>query len=478
MAGPNDDITDGTYVNPNSTSWGGKAPDSPMSHYNGPTYNDEYGIPTPYGGADWTKAVNDAQQTSGQAVDVARYRDLGQQAQGRSAPIIQYGDAYQNLGNSNDALGESANLRNYALDTRNAQGDALRLQAQAAYGNAPSQAQMLGRNLIDQSLQAQLAGASSARGGAMAQAAAMRQASQGAASMQQQGVNNLSALRAQEMATARDAYQQGAYGIRAQDYQGSAMANAAAGQYGQNAAQYAQMQQQQALLEMQQRQLNDSGQQFYEGLGWNTNNAALNAGMNNAGNAMQGDMNRQQIAMQQQQANQQFWAAMASAGSTVAAGAITRRASGGPVDAGKPVLVGEQGPEIIVPQGKATVLPAHHPASITMAQAAQLRAQADALEASMRQQLAAGPSAQPRQAPQMAQAAMVMPPGQNYSAMPAREPNMSMAAAGPEMSVPPPERLYGGREDPYTADPYYVPLDHAQPTWGGLLSGGREDPYR
>lgn len=507
MAGPNDDITQGTYVNPDSTSWGGKAPDAPIDHYQGPMGVDQYGIPTPTGGRDaWLAAQRAARETSGQAIDVARYRGMGEAAMSRDAPQLNYGYAnnalgwsQRNLESSNNTLGEAAQSRAYALQSRADQLDALSLQRNAAYGNAPSQAQALGRNLIDQSLQAQLAGAASARGGGMAQAAAMRQAAQGAASMQQQGTNSLAALRAQEMAQARDSYQQGAYGIRAQDYVGSQMATASAGQYQQNAgqytqnaAQYAQMEQQRALLEMQQRQLNDSNQQFYEQLGWNTNNAQLQAGLGQQSVAMQGDMNRQNVAMQQQAANQQFWAAMAGAGATVGAGVLTRRASGGPVDGGKPVLVGEKGPEIIVPQGKGNVLPAHHPASITMAQASSLRRQADALEASMRNQLAAGPSASvPRNRsismppvviddapePSASMGRVAMMPGQNYSAMPSPGQDMSPRSAGPDMSTPPPERLWGGREDPYTADPYYVPLDHAPPTWGANLSGGRDDPY-
>lgn len=100
---------------------------------------------------------------------------------------------------------------------RGSQTDSLAMARAAAMGQQPSQAQLLGRNMLDQGLQAQLAGAASARGGPMQQAAAMRQAQQGAAAFQQQGTNNLAAMRAQEMATARDQYGQQAAGIRTAD---------------------------------------------------------------------------------------------------------------------------------------------------------------------------------------------------------------------------------------------------------------------
>jgi hypothetical protein len=38
---------------------------------------------------------------------------------------------------------------------------------------------------------------------------------------------------------------------------------------------------------------------------------------------------------------------------------LSKRAAGGPITAGQPVLVGERGPEIIVPGGNGTVIPNH-----------------------------------------------------------------------------------------------------------------------
>lgn len=192
---------------------------------------------------------------SGSAEDTNRYRGLGQAAAQRQA--------YQN---------DWSRANGYALqaqDARGSQMDALTLQQQAANGNAPSAAQSLSRNMLDQSLQAQMAGAASARGGSLAQAAAMRGASQQAMGMQQQGMNQIGALRAQEMAQARDAYSQGANAMRGQDF----------------AAQGLAQQQQQADMqsELAQRQMNQQAQMGYEQMGWNTQNAQLNASLQQYG---------------------------------------------------------------------------------------------------------------------------------------------------------------------------------------------------
>lgn len=122
------------------------------------------------------------------------------------------------------AAGVYRNQLDNAAAARGSQQDALGMMRSAAQGNAPSRAEMLGQNLIGQSLQAQLGGAASARGGALGQAAAMQQAQQGAAAFQQQGLNQLSGLRAQEMADARNAYMSGSTGMRGQDLSAADMA--------------------------------------------------------------------------------------------------------------------------------------------------------------------------------------------------------------------------------------------------------------
>lgn len=174
------------------------------------------------------------QSGADQAVD--KYQGLAGAAANRAAYQADYGQY-------NGAMKQSQGARG-------SQTDALGLQQQAAYGNAPSQAQLLGRNMIDQSLQAQMAGAASARGGSLAQAAAMRNAANGAAGFQQQGINQLSAMRANEMAQARDAYMGGASAMRSGDFQGASL--------------NLQQTQQQQQNEQFQRELNQKGQMGYD----------------------------------------------------------------------------------------------------------------------------------------------------------------------------------------------------------------------
>lgn len=122
----------------NKTAWGGYA--GGKIDPNGPDTPENY-------------APSGAQQ------DVNRYRGMGQAAAQRQA--------YQN---NFDAANSDRNNAAYA---RLNQQDAVRLQQQAAYGQAPSAAQQLSQNMLDQSLNAQMAGAASARGGSLAQAVAM-----------------------------------------------------------------------------------------------------------------------------------------------------------------------------------------------------------------------------------------------------------------------------------------------------------------
>ena len=360
-----------------NTAWGGQGVDPGITYQGGYTAPDASGIPSPADPAAW-KAYQDAQHAStGQAQAVNRYQNMGNAANLRYAPDIDYSGAqrYNNMAIDAQGMGN---------DVRGSQTDSLALARAAAMGQAPSQAEMLSRNMLGQSLQSQLAGAASARGGSMAQAAAMRQASLGAAAFQQQGMNSIGAMRAQKMANARDQYGQQAYGIRAQDY-------TLAGQNIQQSAQAAQQQQIQASLDMQQRQMNQADQQYYEGLAWNTNNAMLNAGLGQSAQAQQSMQFQQQMAMQQQQQQQQMIAAAIGGTATLGAGAITAGgqvaaanakannnsgggggggpttvgyADGGPVAPGQTILVGEQGPEVIVP-----AQPAQAPAAAPQAAA-------------------------------------------------------------------------------------------------------------
>lgn len=209
---------------------------------------------------------------SGREQDVNRYRGMGEAASQRQAYQVDTSNSSQ---------------------SRNAQATASALQYQAAMGNAPSQAELLGRNMIDQSLEAQMAAAASARGGALAQAAATRGAASRAAAQRQQGMNNLAALRAQEMATARQAFMQGATGIRGQDLSAAEM---------------------QMRSELAQRGLNQQAQMGYEGMGFNVNAAALQAGLNRKAIETGQAKFNQEMELQQQQSDRNFANGLLGAG--------------------------------------------------------------------------------------------------------------------------------------------------------------------
>ncbi len=229
--------------------------------------------------------------------DVRRYRGIASAYASQPTYKLDYGAANQSLGQATNTINTGKQTldlahgdRALAGQARGQQWQALGLQAQAAQGNAPSRAEILGRGLIGQSLNTQLAGASSARGGPLAQMAAQRQAQQGAAQFQQQGTNQLAALRADEMERARAQYQAGATGIRGQDYNAADQAGRMAATYGDLAGRQTTIGQTQAgmaegqgRMEMGQRELNQRGALDYERLGWDTNNAAANLGLGYAG---------------------------------------------------------------------------------------------------------------------------------------------------------------------------------------------------
>jgi hypothetical protein len=256
--------------------------------------------------------------------DVDRYRDMGAAANTRPAYQLNYGAANENLGYARDAYSAAGVHQLNAGDARRDQNEALALHKSAAMGAQPSRAEILGRGLIDQSLKAQVAGAASARGGPLAQMAAQRNAAQGAAGFQQQGTNQLSALRADEMERARAGYTSAATGIRGQDYQGSAEARGQGAGFAGIAGQQAQQEQAQGQLDFNQRQLNQQGQLNYEQLGWNTNNAALGAGLARSGMDQANYWNRITNERADEEIAQRDRAAAVQGGSTIGGALINK----------------------------------------------------------------------------------------------------------------------------------------------------------
>lgn len=285
-------------------AWGGQSAHYYRTPYTGGWHTSPGNpIPSPN-----DKAAYSASQhftPSGRQQDVERYRQMGQDAQGRGGINLNYGGA-------EDWFNKAQSDRTNAQVDRVFQNDALAKMRGAANGTAPSQAQLLGQNMIDRSLQAQMAGAAGARGGPLAQMAAQRQVANNAASFQAQGGQQLAAMRANEMADARNAYMQGASGIRAQDYQGAQQAMGAAGQQ-------AQMAQAQGQLTQQQRQLNQQAQMGYEGMAYDVNQNVFNAANNKAALAQQNSQFNKQMQQQQSQQNSQNTAAYVSSAAMLAA---------------------------------------------------------------------------------------------------------------------------------------------------------------
>lgn len=129
-----------------------------------------------------------------------------------------YADASYNYAQERAANADNERY-GYNQDTnasRAEQGNSLGMLRDAAMGKAPSRAELLSRHQMDQAASAQNSLAASARGPA-ALAMAQQQAAGNTARSMSDISANTSAMRADEMARARDAYMSGASGMRGQD---------------------------------------------------------------------------------------------------------------------------------------------------------------------------------------------------------------------------------------------------------------------
>lgn len=187
--------------------------------------------------------------TSGAARDAGRYQDMGQDPLYTSGPQI-----------DQTASDESRGLSMGGID----------LLKNTAEGTSPSVAEQLGTKMGQDAANGVTSMGASVRGGAMARAAAGRQAQAQGTLIQGQQRQANAATRAGEMAGARGAYLGAASGQRGEDL-GEATSQAQLNE-GQNAA-------------------NDQREAFYEGLAQNTKNSELShelgrtAEQDNASNA-------------------------------------------------------------------------------------------------------------------------------------------------------------------------------------------------
>jgi hypothetical protein len=310
----------------------------------------------PFGSAAWNgnNGVSDGQNgvvigTNGAAQDVRRYQGMGEAASSNPAPQANYGQADQYLRQGQQRLGLVGADRLQAMQARDQQMQAMGLTAAAAQGRGQSQATMLGQQQAMQAHQAAQAAAASSRGGAMGQAAALRRVGQGAAGQMAQSNQQLDAIRMQERMAAQNQYMQAANGMRQQDAQGQTQDSAQAKAYGQLGKQHAANAAYNSTLGMQQRALNDQSQQAYEGMAYNVNNAQLGANIQQRGLLMGAN---QAAANRDYAAKQAVWntaIAGVSGGSSALGQYASHKAQGGPVSAGRPYIVGERGPELVIP---------------------------------------------------------------------------------------------------------------------------------
>lgn len=200
-------------------------------------------------GPDGKPMVDPSQDGRGQ--DVSRFRGVADAAAHRAAPKMDY------------SKGDADRAR--SLNTRGDQGVATSMLADAAHGGAPSGAVIRGQGATDDSFATALTAGGGVKGGPTNQAAA-NAAGANAAGVQQGGVAaHLGQARGGELTSARTAYSQGTAAQRAGDY----------------AQQGTDLQRQRAGLanEMGQRELNQGRELGYEGLAYDTNVGAMNAGL-------------------------------------------------------------------------------------------------------------------------------------------------------------------------------------------------------
>lgn len=264
--------------------------------------------------------------TPGGAHEAAsRYASLGQDAQSRQGPQVNYAQAEQARGQQQQMAG---------------------LMAARAQGQVPSIAGQQAGFDMQRAQAAQMAGAASARGGA------------GIALAQQNAANNT----ANAFGQISNQAQINAANERMQAEQ------AAFGAYGGMRGQDAQQAQYQAQLQAQQRAQNDQFQLGMTGHEVGVRNSQLTAGLQQQG-LLSGSLDRQQAINSKtaeqrsgiERSNLEFGIGMGMDAAKMGVPASPPgKAMGGPIAGGQPYLVGELGPEMILPSTDGYVVPNHH----------------------------------------------------------------------------------------------------------------------
>jgi hypothetical protein len=282
------------------------------------------------------------------------YGDLGRGAQTRQAEQADYTQANYDRINAGQARASQQQVSDMMMSR--------------AMGQTPSIAGMQANRQMNQ-LGRQSAADMQRAGAAQASAAASARGPAALALAQQGAANNTANMQGQIGSAAQmagqnisEAAQVNAANERLQAEQ--AAFGAKSGMRGQDLGamgQQAQMAQANAQLRAQQRAQND---QFQQGMTQNemaVRMGQLNAGMNEQGQRSSNENTAStlnaQVAGQNAQTNQANSMAVVGGLSSLAGGAAGM-AKGGPVSYGRPYLVGEKGPELVVPTEPGHVIPA------------------------------------------------------------------------------------------------------------------------
>lgn len=277
-------------------------------------------------------------QPGGADAAANRYQATAEAAQNRTGPRANYDQANYD--------------RDQARNARNSQAQMAGLMEARARGQVPSIAQMQADRQMGQAAAAQASAAASARGPA-ALALAQQQAANNTANAQSdisgQAQINAANERMQAEQAAMGAFSQ----MRGQDYQSMGL-NAQMDQFNTN-------------MEMQQRGLNDAMTQGMTANEIAVRNAQLTAGMNkeaqqsgnfNNANAVNAGVSGQNSGTNANMGMGAVNMSASIAGALGSGGGPDKKAAGGPVLQAKPYLVGEKGPELVVPTSPGYVIPA------------------------------------------------------------------------------------------------------------------------
>lgn len=273
-----------------------------------------------------------------------RYRWQADNAQNRGQTWVDYTGA-----KSYDQAG---------FDARRYQQEQADLMRRRALGQEPSIAQMQAARDMQRAQAAQSSQAAGARG-----AAGLALAQQNAAS---NIANSQSAISSQaQINAAQERYQAGqaAYGA----YSGIRAGDLASQQQQAQQAQY------NAQLAHQQRLANDQYSLGMTGYENQVRQAQLNADMNQqqlmANSYSQANQINSGVALNNANMDMNYWkmglGAAEGGASMYSQAQMGKRADGGPVEPGKPYLVGERGPEVIIPADRGLVVPNERVAQFT-----------------------------------------------------------------------------------------------------------------